>query len=506
MIKGIAKLTFKDSKTGHIIHEEKHENALTPALERIYAGDLSGTIDYSKVAPLFSRLLGGCLLFNGSVNASDVFLPKAQAATLTAHAGQNPGTSDPDPKRGSPNIDVSGPIENGYKWTWQWSETRGNGRISHIVLTHADTGDYWNESQPNSMADYFEPVEDICVHNLSTAEYTYQAEGEYENKPQILNMHKIPIAFEDDIDHIISFDIDYDNHRINVYRSKFTGSGVWLWNECGEPYEEGAPVPFNVTHYQWGTWERLGRFIYYLAYDKTAKKLYAITLGQPGTSSYFRTWYSKTAYIDELNLNTGATSSYTIDASGALDSSEYLASYTYIPEGSPVLIKIVNGSVFIPICANETLISKSLRINLSNHNDMEIVNGLYMETGANYNGLSGAMDLGNDRIFYDNNYAAQDANGDYIGYEVKRDNAAGSVFGTGTIGCRVYACEQPTASPVQYLTYAGYGANTGTHPRGTVLNKLYAATVYTLSEPVNKTANMTCTVEYSLIQTGGDES
>lgn len=513
MLQGKATIKLTDRKTGRVVHEETHKNTITPALQRIFGDNLAGTLDYSKLTPVISKLLGGVCLFNGTVNSADVFLPRATLATLTAHAGQGSGTLDNDPKRGSLNASQSGDIPNGYMWVWEWT-TKGNGTITDIVLTHADTGDYWNESTPNVMAD-FEPLEDVSVHNLPSTDYTYAFEGDYADTPQILNEKKIPIGFYDDENHVISVSIDYTNHRLNVFISKFTGSGAWIWNECGEPYDTAAPLPFNVTHYQWGTWERYGRFMYYLAFDKANKKLYALTVGRPGFTSYLNTWYAKTVYVDELNIETGITTSYDIDLTGILgedtpgQESIYVATWGSLPEGCPLLLKIINGSVFIPLVGTGGASpAGAIRVNLSNHNDCEIVSGLYAGSGQNQYDLQGAADLGNGRICFCDCMAAVDANGDYKGFNIYRNANNGSLFGPTSPNMRAYLCEQYGQRPIQYITRLKNGTyeDAKQPPRGCVLNKLYAATVYHLDQPVSKTAALTMTVEYSITEAGGDES
>jgi len=510
MLQGKATIRLKDA-SGRIVHEESHKNTITPSILRAYAGNLSGTLDYTKLAPLFNKFLGGICCFNGTVSASDVFLPKATDATLTAHAGQRQyASASADIKRGNPNNNtgMSGPISNGYKWTWEWLPTQGNGTISDLVLTHADTGDFWNESSPNTMAADFEPIGDANVHNLPSTDFVYVFDGDYSDIPQITNMKRIPVGFYEDIDHVVSIEPDYTNSRINVYISKFTGSGVWLWNEIGEPYEQSSPIPFNVSHTQWGTWERYGRFMFSIAYDKTNKKLYAFTFGRPGNTSYLNTWSSKKIYASELNLSTGTTSNYEIDATDALGDN-YLANWGALPEGDIRLIKIVGGSVFFDIVTGSgTFTGDSLRVNLSDHSDMETVEGLGSVVGQNSNGFAGAFDLGNDRIFYCDNFAAKNSDGDYVGYEVHRDDTNGSALGVTSPNMRLFAIEQFQDSPIQYMTRLKNGTyeDDNAPPRGCMLNKLYAATVFHLETAVTKTNALTMTVEYELTQIGGDES
>ena len=85
---GKATLILRDAKTGRIKFKESHSNDITPALSHILSENLAGTLDYTKILPLYSRVLGGVCLFNGNLDSTKIFLPKATEAYLVAHAGQ----------------------------------------------------------------------------------------------------------------------------------------------------------------------------------------------------------------------------------------------------------------------------------------------------------------------------------------------------------------------------------------------------------------------------------
>ena len=491
---GKATLTIKDSKTGKLLHRESHSNTITPAIASIMSSNLSGTLSYGDIMPLVSKLLGGACLFNGTVDPADIFLPKAEDATLTAHAGQNQ-TFDAaaDPKRGIINTALSGPISNGYKWTWQWTTT-GNGTITDVALTHADTGDFWNESVPNMMAANFEPCEDICLHNLDGTIFGYS--GEYGLPGDHLeNAKKIPIGFLDDVNGVVTIEVDEDNMRFNVYVAKFPGNGAWIWNELGEPYDEYM-IPFVVSHPQWGYFENLGYFMYMLAFDKENKKLYAFTNGSQRVDG---SWINKSKDFsyDILDLNTGIVTSGTVDCESALGAPDpdnpNLCFISTFSAGNPILTQIVDGSVFLP-----TDKSQVLRVNLSNTADQELIDNLYVTVGNDQTN-NGAVNLGNDRICLLNTYGYKKGDGTYAGLPIKRENAVSTVFGPQDKNVRVFAAEQPTPSPIQFLTRSYYGVPDDP-PRGAVLNKLYMATVFHLENSVTKSASQTMTLEYTLTQ------
>lgn len=497
-LKGKATLILTDNETGREVFRESHKNTITPALEKIFAGDLSGTLAYNKIMPVLTKLLGGVCLFNGSLDPTDIFLPKMSDATLTAHAGQNT-TFDAaaDPKRGVINTAMSGPINNGYKFTWQWTTT-GNGTITDLALTHADTGDYWNESTPNIMAANFEPCDDVCLHNLDGTIFDYT--GEYGAPGDHLeNSKRIPLGFLDDTNRVVTIEVDQEHMRFNVYVAKFTGTGAWIWNELGEPYDEYM-LPFEVTRPQWGTWENLGYFVYMLAFDKDNKKLFAFTCGAVNGAGSWQN-KSKNFLYDCLDLNTGTVTSGDIDCTAELGpigdpDGRWFRFMSTFCAGNPILTQVVDGSVFLPT-DSELL---TVRVNLSDMNDREVITGLGVKTDGNDMNNNGAVNLGNDRVCLLNTYGFKQANGTYTGLPIKRANTVGSLFGTEIMNNRVFVADQPTPSLVQYITRSFLGVSDNP-PRGALLNKLYQATVFHLENgPVVKNATQTMTLEYEITQ------
>ena len=114
---GKAKLTIRDASSGLVIHQEEHKNTVTQAIEKMYASNVSGQLNYNKLTPIFEKLLGGVVLLNGTVDPTSIFLPSAEDATLTAHAGQNSTGFQTDIKKGTPDTEHTGPVPNGYKFT-----------------------------------------------------------------------------------------------------------------------------------------------------------------------------------------------------------------------------------------------------------------------------------------------------------------------------------------------------------------------------------------------------
>lgn len=499
-LKGKAKITLKDTKTGKIVHTEEHTNTITPSLARIFGSDIAGTLNYAKLTPVISKLLGGVCLFNGTVDNTKVFLPKSSEATLTAHAGQTPFTvSTDDPKRGNP-VGSSGPVPNGFRWIWEWSQN-GNGTISDVVLTHSDTGDLWNESTPNSMSG-FSPIEDVSNEVISPSSFGWIEQGVL--FPHVQGSENIPIAFITDTNKVVT--IEGNENNITVHVGKFTGSGAWIWNELGE-IEDEQTFTFEPTPWQQGTFENFGIGCFYVAVANN--KLYAIACGQTGGTIYRP--YAQSMTVNVLDLETGTTSTSTIDCSGTLSNYGYYERIDgeTMPTGTTFSmiavnefrdfnqLQIVDGSVFIPVFWGSYqyggMTDCSIRVNLSDPTDQEIVKGFYNNQSGNYSDNIGQIDLGNGRIMNRCSMAWSDN-----GYKGQLITPNTDVFPLYSRYSRGYSAKQPSDSPVQFFTLASNSDGV----RGCILNKLYQATVFHLETPVIKTANLTMTVEYTLTQGG----
>ena len=137
---------------------------------------------------------------------------------------------------------------------------------------------------------------------------------------------------------------------------------------------------------------------------------------------------------------------------------------------------------------------------MSDMTDRELITGLGVVTSGNNISNNGAVNLGNDRISLLDTLGTKQVNGDYTGFSIKRSAGLNTLFGPVTMNNRVFVADQPTPSPIQYITRS-FGGVSDNPPRGAILNKLYMATVFHIQNgPVVKSANQTMTLEYELTQ------
>ena len=152
-LKGKVKITLHNSTTGKT-EQIVGENVVTDAISDIFANNVMGGIDYSKIMPVWSNFFGGVLAFEnafavdsetGKPYTNDYYIQGNDVNECVAHAGGTviPTDHDDDMLRGSPTTSAFVKTENSIKQVWEWLPSHGNSGkpISALALTHKDAGD-----------------------------------------------------------------------------------------------------------------------------------------------------------------------------------------------------------------------------------------------------------------------------------------------------------------------------------------------------------------------------
>ena len=136
---GHTKITLTDVKTGERQIIEK-DNLVTDEVANIYANNLFGAMDYSKVMPL-RDMFGGVLVFDDTQDTSLLFPPDEDTNGLVANCGMDSHTSA-STTRGNFNGALSEMIasDTGYKFVFDFSTNVGNGTWKSISLCNAKGG------------------------------------------------------------------------------------------------------------------------------------------------------------------------------------------------------------------------------------------------------------------------------------------------------------------------------------------------------------------------------
>ena len=162
-LKGHVKLTLHNCRTGKNEVFEG-ENIITNAVRDIFANNYLGGIDYSKLMPLWSKWYSGILCYQNAFDEDpqtdkpypDDYYPQGDDVNpVTAHAGTTvPQDFADDLKRGMPNTAGQVFADGVVKQSWEWGSTQGNGVISALALTHADTGNCGLGASSNAFAGF----------------------------------------------------------------------------------------------------------------------------------------------------------------------------------------------------------------------------------------------------------------------------------------------------------------------------------------------------------------
>lgn len=137
MLKGT--VTFETfDKNGKLIQRETAENMVTDAVDKILAMSPWWDDHVTKHLPLAQNLLGGLYLFDSQLTESRANYHLPGNAKITGIGGRL--TDLTDPKRGTLDGTLTGPVENGYKNVWKFTENQANGYIGSVSLTSKEAG------------------------------------------------------------------------------------------------------------------------------------------------------------------------------------------------------------------------------------------------------------------------------------------------------------------------------------------------------------------------------
>ena len=151
MLKGKSVIELTDVRTNRKkIYED--ENLITNAVPDLLRlnpmglmypmGDSRITQYEKELFPIATKCYGGILLFEDKLeeDPNKIFAPSDNQ--IIGYASNDVNSTDA-PRRGSANLNESTPLENGYKFVWDFSTSQANGRISSLALTHYRGGKHF---------------------------------------------------------------------------------------------------------------------------------------------------------------------------------------------------------------------------------------------------------------------------------------------------------------------------------------------------------------------------
>lgn len=132
------------------------------------------------IFPISTKCYGGILLFQDRLEEDiNKYIPKWDNQII-GYASNDVNPTE-EKKRGSFNLTESGPIENGYKFVWDFSTSQANGRISSLSLTHFSGGkNYYGDDFGNASCLRINELDERTREYYSCRVYTCVVEANIE--------------------------------------------------------------------------------------------------------------------------------------------------------------------------------------------------------------------------------------------------------------------------------------------------------------------------------------
>ena len=341
ILKGHVKIELKNVHNGKKEVAFEGDNMITDAVADIFASNLAGAMDYRKLLPLYSKMLGGILCFKNTLDdssagaAADYFIPDNGVNQVIAHAGQTTLSDQADDvTRGNPISTAMTIADGAVTLAWEWGSTAANGVISSVGLTHADVGDAGTGSNSNA---FKAMTPNINANALAASQRAWFVDADG-----------------------YGYSFTFSGSSLTFTRFPMAYRKVGL---VGLPYDYLSGIQKTKTVTIGTTY---GNYPY-LAFDKETSKLYL----------FYNTSLSTTVYVDIIdfsdwsNIPTPTHAEWTLDeAVGDLSAGGN--------SSRPMVVPIANGYVYLPKGKNNA--SGFLKVNLSNTADQTSISGTFKGT------------------------------------------------------------------------------------------------------------------------------
>ncbi len=491
-LKGHVKLIMRDHKTGKVEVSEG-ENIVTNVVSELMAANYLGGIDYSKILGtdgIWKTWFGGVLVFesaHANLDADKYYPPSSDENVLVAHAGQTSidEDHDDDSTRGNPSTSEYVFSDNSAKIVWEWGRQKGNGTIRSLSLCHTDVGSYGLGSLAYDFKNNFEP---FSIINQGTSFWT--SYNIVDRDP------KVPMAMYDD-SHSISFfpkENTTDTITVVIRKLAYLKSGLLQTLSATDNQEVSfdIQVPFTFynsaiqyspyyyyepeTKYLWLFDNRTGAS----TWDKDDIKYCKIdtvnqTLVDFGSGVYYKTIHSDTEDIAPLGM-------FVAQGGGEFANIHRIGNYFYFPTAtSPVWSGYTDQ--------RGTFVTGYKAIELDSTTGEATANQFnitFNDTQQHPQSLMGnGILVNNGRVV---NY--------HTGYTCKPIYTVGA-------NTRVIFLSNPNSPTTYGIVQKGGGYASLNVPQYILANKMLLTTKFNLSQAVQKDANKSMTVEYTLTEVSG---
>ena len=501
-LKGHIKLTLHNCRTGKNEVVEG-DNIVTNAVRDIFANNYLGSINTGSMLPLWEKWFGGVLCYasphpvtNNELDPA-VYFPQADSANhLTAHAGQTAidVDHDDDMTRGNPTKSAYIKTSDSIKQVFEWGTTHGNGIISALSLTHSDVGSYGLGNTGYHFKNTFQPF--AIIDNLA------QVDTSINGKDNIFarydDNHSLWFHIGD-VDEYYNGHSSFTTNKLTVLIRRLPYFKTGLFEEISTLEDADYVRSFTVTL----GYNLYNQPSYYFDYEN--KKLWIFSNTTRATDGNNAQTYDP----DDVNYTVIDCESESIDSTGTIHSD--------VSDLAPVSMEKY---------PNRSFAADTSR--MRNANIIKDGNYVYLPTtdGVNWGNGTQGISRFNVKGFRKININNQSDQTDISLSEVQTQFksaflAGGLIVNSGMVinGNTGYPCvsqlSEAEAIPSYAIhdpysvssvaTYLGAGSSTGNQERYILANKLVNTTKYNLPSSVQKTANQSMTIEYTLTEVSSNE-
>lgn len=444
------------------------DNMITNALTDIFASNYCGALDYRKLLPLYSKMLGGIICFGTNTldvssagAADDYFIPDESSHPVIAHAGQTEtpyGQAD-DVKRGHP-LDTAMVVQDGaVTLAWEWGSAAGNGTIVSLGLTHADVGDAGTGSTSQAFQAMKPSISAVFEYNDTIATRWSHVASKSDNMIYFVGSDGYAYRFSE------------SGTSVTLYRTPLAYKKTGLVAE--RPFLETTKTETKTVTTTTSYYTDEHPFYCYIASTNRLWLFYSRSTG-------------KAVKVEEINLtNWNSLTVTNHDSAFSNLDINVKALFNYHPAQ---VLPYYNGSVYFPKPMSGVIVGSGfLRVNLASTSDQSEI------TASSMNPFGGV-------------FVPTEAHRVVAGHQFVINNGSlypctpsGTWGGTGSQNVNTFPFQDQKAELAQIGGQYGHN-NPSTQAYYMTISKFYLASKYNLPSPVTKTSSQSMTITYTLTE------
>lgn len=460
-LQGVMTIELTDVNTGEVETVEE-TNMVTNAVNYILGLNPMGVYfnasdEYDEaflwndvLLPICPNMIGGIFLYSEPLEESVENIYPTTAKLPMAYAS-NDVNATASTIRGSLNLNESKPLDNGYRFVWDFTSSQGNGTIAAVALTSAQGGKnaYGDE---HGSSNVFLPLKRVELPGMEQEE--------------LANMYS---AVEVDFENNVMYNIRFQDSSVIIRKRRLPVFSVGLndrLNDMTCTLIEEKVITCSTFKFI-GSYTPSGKFL-------DGMDGYWYGFANAGNSSGDASLYWVKIKKDDYSMTEGmwTLSNVAMQAVGSFKIGTYVE--------SACRCAIRNGYLYVP--AND--LTGIYKINLNNSTDVTLIDFGFTSSGGS---MTNSGTNGNNIVLVNDLLMGYD-------YMITADDRVLPIAGSK----RLLYSGTPLFQYKQFLT--SWGGNYGTEYHNTYLLMPYLATINNLDSAVVKDTDKTMKITYELTE------